>query len=368
MKIVEIDKKNFKNNIDIVKKINSEKTPNTKIYAVVKGNAGGLDIIKYSNFLIENGINSLAVATCEEGLKLRKEGIIEEEILMLSPTSIEEELKMMVENDITVTIGSFEELELLKKVLKDLNKEKYKAHLKIDTGFGRYGVLYTNIDEILKVFQNAENVEIEGMFSHFGKAIDEKWTRIQFNRFMEVAKVLEEKSFRPPILHISASTAFLKYPDMRLDAVRIGSLFQGRTLLKDTGLIKIGTLKTKIAEIKNVPKGYTISYGNTYRTKRETKIAIIPVGHMDGLNRIDAREDFTLKNNIIAILMEIRKLFRDNNFKVKINGKDYKIIGRVGLCHATIDITDSDDIKPGDEVILNVHPIGVNEVIRREYI
>lgn len=367
MKVVEINKKNFINNIEVVKKINSEKTPNTKIYAVVKGNGGGLDIVQYSRFLIENGINSLAVATYEESLKLREAGI-SEEILMLSPTSIEEELKMMVENDITVTIGCFEELELLKKVLKTLNKETYKVHLKIDTGFGRYGILYSNIEEILKVFENAENVEIEGMFSHFGKAIEEKWTRTQFNRFMEVVKVLEEKALRPKILHICASTAFLKYPEMRLDAVRIGSLFQGRTLLKNTGLIPIGVLKTKIAEIKNVPKGYTISYGNTYVTKRKTKIATIPVGHMDGFNRADKREDFTFKNNIIAILMEVKKLFKDNHFKVKINGKEYKIIGRIGLCHTTIDITDGDDIKPGDEVILDVPPLLINEVIRREYV
>lgn len=367
MKVVEIDKKIFKNNIEIVKKINLEKTPNTKIYGVVKGNGGGLDLVQCSKFLIENGINALAVATYEEGLRLRKSGI-EEEILMLSPTSIKEELKMMVENDITVTIGCFQELELLKKVLKELDKENYKAHLKIDTGFGRYGILYSNVEEILKIFENAENVEIEGMFSHFGKAIDEKWTRIQFNRFMNVVKVLEEKSLKPKILHICASTAFLKYPEMRLDAVRIGSLFQGRTLLKNTGLVPVGILKTKIAEIKNVPKGYTISYGNTYITKSKTKIATIPVGHMDGFNRADKREDFTLKNNIIAILMEIKKIFKDNRFKVKINGKEYKIIGRIGLCHTTVDITNSDDIKPGDEVILDVPPLLVNEVIRREYV
>lgn len=366
MKVVEVNKNNIKNNIEIINRYNSN-TPNTKIYAVVKGNGGGLDIIQYSKFLVDNGIKSLAVATYEEGLKLREAGI-EEEVLMLSPTPIEEEMKSMVEKNIIVTIGCFEELELLKKVLKDLDIEKYKAHLKIDTGFGRYGVLYSNMEEIFKILENSENVEIEGMFSHFTKAIDEKWTKIQFERFMKIVKAVEEKSLRPKILHISASTAFLKYPGMRLDAVRIGSLFQGRTLIKDTGLIGVGELKTKISEIKVVPKGYTISYGNTYKTKRETKLAIIPVGHMDGLNRSDLREDFSLKNNLIAILMEIRKLFRDNYYKVKINGKEYKIIGRVGLCHATIDITDSEDIKPGDEVILNAHPTRVNEVIRREYV
>ena len=366
MKVVEIDKNNFKNNIEVIRKINQE-TPDTKIYAVVKGNGGGLDIIKYAKFLVENGMTSLAVATFEECLNLRK-AEIKEEILMLSPVSIEEEMKQLVENDIILTIGNYEELELLKKVLKELKIEKYRAHLKIDTGFGRYGILYSNIEEIVKVLENAENIEIEGMFSHFSKAIDEKTTKIQFERFMNVARVLEEKKLRPKVLHISASTAFVKYPEMRLDAVRIGSLFQGRSLIKNIGLIPLGVFKSRITEIKSVPKGYTISYGNTYITKRETKLATIPVGHMDGLNKLPIREDFTFKNNIIAILMEIKKLFKDNSFKVKINDKEYKILGRIGLCHATVDITGAEDIQVGDEVILNVHPVNVNDEIRREYL
>ena len=366
MKVVEIDKNNFKNNIEVIKKITQE-SPNTKIYAVVKGNGGGLDIVKYSKFLIENGITSLAVATYEECLKLRN-AEIKEEILMLSPVSIEEEMRQLVEKNIILTIGDYEELELLKKVSKDLNVEKCKAHLKIDTGFGRYGILYSNIEEIIKVLENAENIEIEGMFSHFSKAIDEKMTKVQFERFINVVKAVEEKNLRPKILHISSSTAFLKYPEMRLDAVRIGSLFQGRSLVKNIGLTPVGVLKSRITEIKTVPKGYTISYGNTYITKRETKLATIPIGHMDGLNKLPVREDFSLRNNIIAILMEIKKLFKDNSFKVKINNREYKILGRIGLCHVTVDITGSDDIKTGDEVILNVHPMNVNEEIRREYV
>ncbi len=78
-------------------------------------------------------------------------------------------------------------------------------------------------------------------------------------------------------MHVSATTAALKYDDMRLNAVRIGSGFQGRTLLKDFALKKIGTFKTNIEEIKTPPKGYNISYSNTYKTKKETKIAILPV-------------------------------------------------------------------------------------------
>ena len=117
-----------------------------------------------------------------------------------------------------------------------------------------------------------------------------------------------------------------------------------------------------------LPKGYNISYGNTYKTKKETKIAIVPVGYVDGLNKNKLRDDFSFKNNVISILMEIKKLFKNNSIKVKINNTEYNVIGRLGMFHAVIDITKSTDIKVGDEVELDITPLQANENIRREYI
>ena len=138
--------------------------------------------------------------------------------------------------------------------------------------------------------------------------------------------------------------------------------------MKNTGLIKIGRFKTAILEIKNVPKGYNISYGNAYTTKRESKIAIIPVGYKDGLNYGLKRDNFKFSNNIISVLMEIKKIFKDNRLEARINDKTYKIIGRLGMYHAVIDITDSENIKTGDTVVLNVTPLQTNDEIRREYV
>ena len=117
-----------------------------------------------------------------------------------------------------------------------------------------------------------------------------------------------------------------------------------------------------------MPKGYTVSYGNTYKTKKETKVAIIPVGYMDGLNKDKLRDDFSFKNNIISVFMEIKKIFKNNSIKVKIGNMDYKVIGRLGMYHSIVDITDSNNIKVGDEVELNITPLQTNEKIRREYI
>ena len=122
------------------------------------------------------------------------------------------------------------------------------------------------------------------MFTHFSNPKDEKFTRKQFNKFNNIVQYIKDNEYNSGILHCAASTAFLKYPDMWLDAVRIGSAIQGRTLINLYDLKPIGILKSNIQEIKELPKGYNISYGNVYKTKKITKIAVIPVGYMDGFN------------------------------------------------------------------------------------
>ncbi len=206
------------------------------------------------------------------------------------------------------------------------------------------------------------------MYTHFSKPNNEKWTRAQFSRFVKCIEMVKNAGYNPGIIHAAQSTAFFMYPEMRLDAVRIGSAFQGRTLMKVDGLVKIGTFKSIVAEIKTLPKGYNVSYGNIYKTKKITKIAVIPVGYVDGFNKEKLRDDFTLKNNLISIGMEIKKIFKDNSLKVKINDKYYKVIGRIGMYHSIVDITDSDDINIEDEVTLNITPLQTNDGIRREYL
>ena len=131
---------------------------------------------------------------------------------------------------------------------------------------------------------------------------------------------------------------------------------------------KIGKFKASIAEIKILPKGYYVSYSNTYKLKKDTKIAVLPVGYIDGLNKDKLRDDFSFKNNILSVLKEIKKLFKDNYIKVKIGDKKYKIIGRLGMYHSIVDISNSENIKIGDEVELDITPIQTNDEIRREYI
>lgn len=371
MKRLVINKKDLKNNIEIIQKmLSSSKDKTPELIAVVKANGMGLDLISYSKFLVENGVNKLAVAVLDEAIKLRKEAKLSIEILMMTPTNVEDEIKEMIENDIILSVGSLEELEAIKKVSKKLNKVA-KINLKIDTGFGRYGFLYNDEESILKVFENKENVEILGTFTHFSKCIDEVWTRTQFNRFLNVIKSIKEKGYNPGICHCASSTAFICYKDMWLDAVRIGSVIQGRTLKKVEGLKKIGEYHTSIVEIKELPEKFGISYGKTYITKSKAKVATIAAGYMDGFNESKLNDDFSFKSKLRLVLSDIKKLFKDSSLKVYINGKEYKVVGRLGMFHAVIDISSSkeNEIKVGDEVVISsVAPMYTNEEIRREYV
>ena len=366
MKKLVIKKEDLLYNLNIIRnKIGNE----IKLIAVVKANGMGLDLIQYSRFLIENGVEMLAVATIEEALVLRQAGI-EKDILLLSEVILEDEIEALIKNDVILTIGSLEEKNVIEKIANKLNKVA-RAHVKIDTGFARYGFLYTDKEEILETLKNTQNLKLVGMFTHFSKAIDEKWTRLQFKRFKQCIELVDESLFENNefIFHCANTTAALKYPEMKLNAVRVGSGIQGRVLNEFSylNLKKVGVLETQVIKIKNVPKGYNISYSNEFKTKKETKVAIIPVGYMDGLNIKNQRDSFNLKNNVLSVLMEIKKIFRDNSFKVKIKNDKFTVIGRYGMFHTIIDITGA-EININEDVILEVAPIYINSNIRREYI
>lgn len=363
MKKFVINKNDLKNNINVIKKMSDK----AKVYAVVKCNGYGLGIVEYTKFLIENGINDIACAQTEELIKLVDAGV-KANFIMLSPVVNEEELQFLIENDIILTIGAKNELEEAIRVSKKINHENVKCYIKIDTGFSRYGFLYNKVDDVIDAFKNRENIQIVGIYTHFSNVRDKGWTQKQFDRLINLSVKIKEAGFDPGIMHCSESGAFVKYPYMNLDAVRIGTLFLGRSLFKTNKLKRIGKLETEIVEIKDIPKGSYVGYSSIYRTFRETKVAVIPVGYEDGFNRNKLRDDFSFRNNLLAVGREFKKIFIDNSLKVEINGKKYRVIGRIGMFYSIIDITGSEEIHTGDKVLIDISPIEVSSEIRREYI
>ena len=230
--------------------------------------------------------------------------------------------------------------------------------------------MYNDIKTIIDIIKSLDNVSIEGIYSHFSIAYykNDKWTKKQFSRFLNVIKELEKNDINIKEYHICNSPAFLNYPEMHLGAARIGSAFLGR-VDADTniGLKKIGQLKANITEIKTVPKGYNIGYLNSYKTKRETKVGIIQVGYMDGYNITSRTDMFRFIDKIRRLVQSVKSFLKKSNLTVTINDKKYNIIGKVGMYHVAIDISNS-DVKIGDFVYLDVNPLYVDGKIRREYI
>ena len=128
----------------------------------------------------------------------------------------------------------------------------------------------------------------------------------------------------------------------------------------------IGYLESAVSEIKDLPKGFNVGYSNTYKTKTETKIAVIPCGYMDGINIINNRDMFRTIDKIRYIVRDIKDFFKKQKIYIKIKDKNYEIIGRIGTYHIICNISNS-DIKIGNKVIINVNPKFVDSSIRREY-
>jgi len=381
MKSLVINKEDLKHNIRKIKEIAKDtgRLDNhkpLKIIAVVKGNGYGLGLVPYAKFLMDNGIDFLAVSTVEEAIKLR-EAKIQARILMLSSTSIKKEIELLIDNDIIITIGSKEALEAAEEVAKKKN-QKIKAHLKIDTGFGRYGFIYQEKEKILDALKMLKNVEIEGTFSHFSLAFYEKnkYSEEQFNRFIDVVEYLKENKIELGMLHICNSSAFLKFKTMRLNAVRIGSAFLGRIAIPNVyGLKKIAYLKSNVTEVKELPKDYNIGYSNAFTTKKPTTVAIIPCGYADGYNVREQRDMFRKRDKLRYIIRDCKDSIKDKSLYVDILCKEgskeeykrCKVLGRIGMYHLSVDVTGK-NVKIGDEVKLNVSPMFVDSSIRREYI
>jgi len=323
-----------------IKKIISYIGKSVRLMAVVKANAYGHGMVECAQAALEVGASMLGVAHASEGMKLRRAGITAP-VLVLA-TGLSERLSTMIEHNLTISLTSFDMLADLKKKLKS-GHSCCKVHIKVDTGMGRDGVLPPKAPELVEQACNSPGVSVEGIFSHFPSADEDKdqFTSQQIETFTSLLENLEKRSIRPAIAHLCNSAGTLKFPEAHLDLVRPGIMTYG--LIPYPGSEEkiafepVLAWESKIAFIKEVPAGFPVSYGNTFITKRPSRLATVPVGYADGYNR-------QLSNKGKAI----------------VNGNIVPVIGRVCMDLTVFDVTDVGEVHAGDTITL----IGSQENVR----
>jgi len=217
--------------------------------------------------------------------------------------------------------------------------------------------------------KECEYLQIEGTFSHFSKSFenDSRWTKKQFDRFIFTVENMKLNNINTGMLHICNSSAFIKYKNMHLNAVRIGSAFLGRLVFDyPVGLKKIGIFKTKVAEIKYIKKGESVGYSNTFISKKDMCLAVIQTGYAEGINMASKNDTFRFIDNLRELYHSIKAFVKNNKLKVFINGKRYEVVGKVGMYHINVNIG-KDNINPGDEVIIDINTLHVDSKIKRVY-
>ena len=253
-----------------------------QIIAVVKGNGYGLGLVPYARFLTAQGVALLAVSTAAEAAALRAAGITAE-LLMLSSTALPEEIAALLARDVILTVGSADAARAVSDAAVARGVTA-RVHVKLDTGMGRYGFLPQETAEAAALLQALPALRVEGVFTHLSDAANAKCTALQYRRFTEGVRILQEAGIDTGLRHVCASTAFLRYPEMHLDAVRLGSALLGRLSVPDTlGLERIGWLEAQVTELKTLPAGWPVGYTGAYCTRRETRLALLPVGYTSGV-------------------------------------------------------------------------------------
>ena len=326
----EIDLDILANNMKNIKKL----AGNKEVMAVVKADAYGHGALDVAPCLLENGASRLAVAMLTEAIELRNNNITAPiMILGYTPLYLGEDL---INYDIEQTIYDLDYAKELSALAKSLNK-KAKVHIAIDTGMGRIGFLpsdesFNSICEICAL----DDLDVIGIFTHFSSSdeADKEYTQYQFNQIYDFISKLEKQGINIPLKHASNSAAIIDLPNTYLDAVRAGIILYGyypsNEVKKENLSIKPAlTLKAKIAHVKELESGMYISYNRTFKTSIKSKIATIPIGYADGYIR-------TLKHQA----------------KVIVNGQLAPIVGNICMDQFMIDVTDINDVKAGDEVIL----------------
>ena len=334
--VLEINKTALQHNLTFFK---SQLKKSTKLLVVVKAFAYGSDAVLVAKILEQQKVDYLAVAYTEEGVALRKAGIILPIIVLHAQI---DNYKQLIDNCLEPNLYSFKTLTNFLAVLKKLKLKKYPIHIKFNTGLNRLGFDVNDASKIIPSLKN-DLVAVSSVFSHLAASEDVKekaFTNGQIISFIKVKDQFEKAFAKKPLFHILNTSGIINYSNAQFDMVRLGiGLYGFANDQKVTKKLKnVLTLKSTISQINLLSKGETVGYNRSFKITKNTKIATIPIGHADGISR---------------------QLGNKNSY-VTIKNKKAYIIGNVCMDMIMVDVTNI-NCKEGDLVTLFDSQKRINE-------
>jgi alanine racemase len=318
-----IDLSALAHNLEIVQKIVGKR----HIIAVVKADAYGHGAVEISRRLVSLGVARLAVAFTGEAKLLRQSGIDTEIIVLFDRTALDDYFTY----SLTPVI---QDVRTAREFSRQAGRRgtRVRVHVKVDTGMGRVGFRPEDAAAEIAEIAGLEGIELEGLMSHFSEADlgDRSYALRQLSLFNAIRDKVVAGLGRQVICHMANSAAVLSLSEAGQGAVRPGLLLYGCSPFQERyGLRPLMTIKTGVLTVRNLRAGTPVSYGRTFTTKRESRIAVIPIGYADGYNRLFS-----------------------NNAEMLVRGKRAPVVGRVCMDLTMIDVTDIEGVGEGDEVVI----------------
>lgn len=310
-------------------------SPAARVMAIVKADAYGHGAVECSRRLAREGADWFGVAIPEEGIQLRTAGITQPILSLGGFWS--DQAGACLQHRLTPVVYRLDMIESLNQAATDAGVV-VDAHVKIDTGMGRLGIRFDQLNEFVPQLARFRNVRIDGLMSHLAAADDascKPLTRDQIQRFEQVAGVFRQAGFHPTYLHISNSAGIYGHREAWGNIVRPGGVLYGlwRDVLplsvSDPQLAPVMSVHSRISMLKWVPPGETIGYGCTFEASRKSQIATLPIGYHDGYKRA-----------------------LSNRANVIVRGAYAPVVGRVSMDLTLIDVTNVAGVEVGDKVTL----------------
>lgn len=307
-----------------------EKAEGAKLLSVVKANAYGHGAAEVAGAIADIA-DWFGVAIVEEGVQLRRAGITNPIQVFANP--LEAQFPLFFAYNLTPSITNIKTAKALSDYAVSLNTV-IDVHIGVDTGMSRVGFLYEDCAQIAAL-QHYSGIRVTGLCSHYATAdeTDKTVANKQHAAFVQFLNTLKECGIEPPVKHISNSAGIMELSGTHHDMVRAGimtyGLYPSSDVNQNFGLQRALSWYAKISHVKVLPAGHGVSYGHTYITKKETKIATVPVGYADGYPRA-----------------------LSSNARVLVGGQFAPVIGRVCMDQFMIDVTDIASVETGDTVTL----------------